>query len=238
MYFVTRALEITLVFGILAMRVLFLALQRSILRLPRSQFHEKVGKLLLDSCESLSGAFIKFGQLLSTRIDLLPEEVTAKLSGLLDRVSPGVFTEDLRLICAELDLRDTAEVFSIFVRDPLAAASFATVYTAKLKTGEDVVLKVQRRGLARRVGHDILILKAVAHILDFVGIFRRVRITQLTEEFAEWTEVELDYHQEALHIEYFRKLHAPDFDLYPEGFLGIFDSAPARNGEASRNLGQ
>jgi predicted unusual protein kinase regulating ubiquinone biosynthesis (AarF/ABC1/UbiB family) len=213
MQFALRGLRILGVSVSLAIRLVALLLAGLITGRSKSWRLTRVGHLLLITFQSLSGAFVKFGQLLSMRADLLPEEITSELQHLLDRVPPEQLERDLDRICRELRIEKLDEVFSRLEEEPLAAASFATVYSATLKTGESVAVKVQRPRIYITVKQDITILKGIARLLDFTGIFRRVRILSIVNEFAEWTEVELDYQREGQHMGHFRRLHGERSDI-------------------------
>ena len=100
----------------------------------------------------LSGVYIKFGQLLSTRPDILPEIMTIRLLDLLEKVPAEPFSDSVLTIEQELGAGAVQTHFAAFGRQPLAAASFSTVYRARLHGGEDVVVKVQRRGVGGKSG--------------------------------------------------------------------------------------
>jgi ubiquinone biosynthesis protein len=159
---------------------------------------------LYDGIVRLSGVYIKFGQVLSTRGDILPEIIANRLQDLLDKV-PAEPLED-SLLTIEQELGDGAVDlhFGVFQKQPLAAASFSTVYQARLLDGDDVVVKVQRRDIDRQVQSDLLLLRLVALAIDMSGVLRRFRLRRFIAEFDEWTRQELDYEREGRHIEYLR----------------------------------
>ena len=115
--------------------------------------------------EELGPTFIKLGQIMATRSDLLPPELTERLSRLHDDVAPVPF-EELRTQLT-IDLGGSPEeLFAEFSSTPIAAASIAQVYAARLKTGEDVVVKVRRPGIEAVMRADLRLLAAAARIVD------------------------------------------------------------------------
>jgi predicted unusual protein kinase regulating ubiquinone biosynthesis (AarF/ABC1/UbiB family) len=159
---------------------------------------------------SLGGVWIKLGQFLSSRVDLLPPPVIAELSGLQDAVPPEPAEVMLPLIARELG-RPIHEVFEDFDPHPVAAASFGQVYLATLRlpaepsangksavTLKRVVVKVQRPHMEEIVRVDLRALKIIAGWLKFYKpIRRRANIDALVREFSEVVFQELDYLQEA-----------------------------------------
>lgn len=165
----------------------------------------------------LGGLMIKVGQFLSTRLDVLPLEVTRELEGLQDEVEPEDFAEIRRL--AEAELRMPLEVaFASFDPQPLAAASLGQAHRARLipedaaETGfADVVVKVQRPGIEAVVAVDLAALRRVAHWLSRVRLVsRRVDAPALAEEFARTSLEEIDYLHEASNAERFAAQFAGD----------------------------
>jgi ubiquinone biosynthesis protein len=206
--FIFRTIEILALGFWLFIRVLGLNLLTLLNIRSRTWKLDRIGKMMLAVFQTLSGTFIKFGQLLAMREDLLPPEITGRLQSLLDDVPPEPFENDKRQILRELRIGSIEEVFEGFEPQPLAAASFATVYKARFKGGETgVVIKVQRSGLYYSVRRDIAIVKMLARIIDFSGAFRRIRVVKIVDEFRNWTINELDYEREGQQMEFFRKLH-------------------------------
>ncbi|HEX5514112.1 MAG TPA: AarF/UbiB family protein, partial [Gammaproteobacteria bacterium] len=108
------------------------------------------GERIRGALEDLGPIFIKFGQILSTRRDLLPQDIAAELARLQDRVPPFAGTDARRIVEAELGEPLNA-IFTHFDETPLASASIAQVHAARLHTGEEVVVKVQRPQVATLV---------------------------------------------------------------------------------------
>jgi ubiquinone biosynthesis protein len=167
--------------------------------------------------EELGPTFIKLGQILSTRPDIVPHEFTAEFARLQDRVPSVEFAAIRGQV--ELELQGPIEAFfSRFDEEPLAAASIAQVHRARLKSGEEVVVKVRRPGVAELVATDIDALWGLAHLaqrhLPGSELYNPVG---LVKEFSRTIRRELDFSREGHTIEKFRvnfrgdqTLHFPD----------------------------
>ncbi|GIH92710.1 ABC1 kinase family protein [Planobispora siamensis] len=144
--------------------------------------------------------FVKLGQILSTRSDLLAPEFVEELRLLQDRVAAAPWAEIEPVLVAELG-GPVSETFETFDREPLAAASIAQVYRARLIGGEEVVVKVQRPGIAAVVEQDLDIVARLARSLE-----RRTRwgrafgVAELSRGFAEALREELDFRVEAANM--------------------------------------
>jgi ubiquinone biosynthesis protein len=150
-------------------------------------------KRFRDMLERLGPAFVKFGQLLSLRRDLLPDTWIDELQALQDNVTafPGAQARTI----IELELaRPVHELFSTFDETPLAAASIGQVHAAYLRDGTSVVVKVQRPGIEPVIRADVAIMRFLARRLEqFVPESRRFGPSDLVEEFARLISDELDY---------------------------------------------
>ena len=155
---------------------------------------------LAGDLERMGPTFIKLGQLLSTRSDLLPDEYIRALSRLQDRVEPFPFSEVEPLVTAELGVR-LSKAFSEFEATPLAAASLGQVHRAALRDGRQVAVKVQRPGIRPRVAEELETLEEIAEFLDqHTAVGGRYQFTHMLEEFRRSLLRELDYRQEAQNL--------------------------------------
>src|SRR3954454_2764265 len=116
-------------------------------------------------CEDLGPTFVKLGQILSTRPDLLPEAYIAELSQLRDHVKPFAFAE-VEAILAEEYGRPASEVFRLLEPEPLASASISQVHRATLRDGRAIALKIRRPGIDKTVQADLDILRNLAHLAE------------------------------------------------------------------------
>jgi ubiquinone biosynthesis protein len=151
--------------------------------------------------EEGGGMFVKLGQVMSTRSDLLPASVVHELSRLQDRVAPADPAAVRAVVEAELG-RHVEEVFSEFDWEPLAAASIAQAYRARLRDGEAVVVKIQRPGIADAVERDVLVLEQLARTAQArTPVAREYRVTELAAEFTSVLRQELDFRLEARNLQ-------------------------------------
>ncbi|MGP7735017.1 ubiquinone biosynthesis regulatory protein kinase UbiB [Oceanimonas smirnovii] len=142
------------------------------------------GKRIRLALESLGPVFIKFGQMLSTRRDLLPPDIAEELAMLQDRVPP--FDGKLARQQIEHSLRQPIEtLFDDFDEKPLASASIAQVHTARLKTGQDIVIKVIRPGIERTIEADVSLMHSMASLIARLVPERssRLRPVEVVEEY-------------------------------------------------------
>ncbi|MBD3419789.1 MAG: phosphotransferase [Chitinivibrionales bacterium] len=160
--------------------------------------------------EELGPTFIKFGQFLSNRPDLLPEGLILELIKLQDSVSP--FPAKIAIDITEKELKKPiAELFREFDEKPLASASVAQVHKAIMHNGKEVAVKVQRAGIKQMVATDIDILSfAVSLIERQYERARPLNITQLVDEFERVISRELDFLIEAAHMERFTRMFTDD----------------------------
>lgn len=144
--------------------------------------------------------FVKIGQLLSSRPDLLSEPYLKALSRLQDKVKPFPFAEVEETITRELGVR-MSKAFSSFDPDPLAAASLGQVHRASLRDGRSVVVKVQRPGIRQQIAADFEMLEGAAGFLDrYTKMGRRHQFSRIIEEFRTTLAHELDYKREAANL--------------------------------------
>src|SRR5881398_2390934 len=163
------------------------------------------GRHLREVLDELGPTFVKFGQLLSTRPDVVPPDIIAELRGLQDDVRPFPFEHAERVI--EEELGNTLErLFLDFEREPVAAASIGQVHRATLPNGRRVAVKVQRPGAPQQIEADLALMYQAARIakervraLDFIDAHH------LVDEFARQIRQELDYRLEARNADVFHR---------------------------------
>src|SRR5437762_6570333 len=149
--------------------------------------------------ESLGPTFVKLGQILSTRADLLPTAYLDALSRLQDNVEPFPYEDVERTIREELGVR-VSHAFLEFDRLPIAAASLGQVHRAVLRGGREVAVKVQRPGIREQIDRDLAAFKDIAVVLDHIGAAKNVDVTRVLEEFKRTLLSELDYRAEARNL--------------------------------------
>ncbi len=163
------------------------------------------GRRLREMFDELGPTFVKFGQLLSTRPDVVPPDIVAELRKLQDDVTPFPFEGVRAVIEAELGLT-LEQAFLEFSEAPLAAASIGQVHRAVLPTGVAVAVKVQRPGAPRQIESDLQLMRTAARVVrERVRAFDFIDAEQLVEEFARSIRQELDYLNEARNAEAFRR---------------------------------
>lgn len=156
--------------------------------------------------EALGPTFIKFGQMLATRPDLLPHEYIEELSRLQDKVPPFDVEKARKIIIEELGA-PPEELFKDFSAEPLAAASMAQVHRATTFDGEKVVVKVQRPGIQRTIDTDLEIMRHLAEIAEaHIEECSILKPSGIIEEFARSLRKELDFKIEATNARRFRKM--------------------------------
>jgi len=169
--------------------------------------------------EELGPTFVKLGQILSTRPDLVPVDFINELSKLQDMVPPFPFDEASEIIKVELGAAPE-EVFASIDKTPMASASIGQVYRAELKDGEDVAVKVQRPGIKKIIEVDLEIMFHLATLMEkHVEEMELYRPVKVVEEFTRTLEKEIDYSIEATHMERF----ARDFLNDPTIYIGYKD---------------
>jgi len=146
--------------------------------------------------EELGPIFVKFGQALSTRRDLLPPDIADELAKLQDRVPPFPVAE-AKAIIARTYGKPAEEVFERFDDEPLAAASIAQVHTARLRSGEEVVVKVVRPGVREKIERDLEVMYALAQLArDYSKEGHRLRPVEVVAEYERTILDELDLMRE------------------------------------------
>ncbi|ACK70678.1 ABC-1 domain protein [Gloeothece citriformis PCC 7424] len=168
-------------------------------------------KWLVRQLLKLGPTFIKIGQSLSTRADLLPIEYVQEFSQLQDRV-PG-FSAEIAILTIETELgKPITDLFEQFESSPLASASLGQVHRAKLFTGEEVVVKVQRPGLQKLFNLDFEVVHQLLRFANWFPSFRKYRLEAIYQEFFGLLFQEIDYINEGKNAERFRE----NFQDYPQ----------------------
>lgn len=163
------------------------------------------GERLRRSLETLGPIFIKFGQILSTRRDLLPDDVAIELQNLQDKVKPFSGDEAVRIIARSLK-KQTSELFAEFSVTPLASASVAQVHEARMLNGREVVVKVIRPNIEKTIEQDIALLKLLATLLEnFWADGKRLHPVQIVDDYERTIYDELDLQREAANASQLRR---------------------------------
>lgn len=149
--------------------------------------------------EKMGPTYIKMGQLLSGRADLLPDAYLRALTRLQDKVKPFPAEEAEQIITSELGVR-MSKAFSHFDKEPLAAASLGQVHKAALRDGRPVVVKVQRPNIRKQIADDLEVIEEIASFLEHTKSGRRYQVLKVFEEFQKTLISELDYHREAANL--------------------------------------
>ncbi|HZR08343.1 MAG TPA: AarF/ABC1/UbiB kinase family protein [Myxococcales bacterium] len=177
-------------------------------RLSREEMRATSARRFRETLAELGPTFIKLGQILSSRPDILPLDFIAELSLLQDRAAPMPVQTVFQLIEKGLG-RPAQELFAAIDPEPMASASIAQVHRARLHSGEEVVVKVQRPGIEEQIRSDTDLLAYLARFLE--GVIEETGIytpTGIVSEFRAAMLLELDFENEARNIEEFAKTHA------------------------------
>jgi predicted unusual protein kinase regulating ubiquinone biosynthesis (AarF/ABC1/UbiB family) len=155
---------------------------------------------LANDLERMGPTFVKLGQLLSSRSDLLPEIYLNALSRLQDKVKPFSYEEVEAIVTSELGAR-ISKAFLHFNPEPMAAASLGQVHRASLRDGREVVVKVQRPGIRKQIAQDLEVLEEITGFFEkHTKVGRRYQFAKIFEEFQKTLIKELDYQREAANL--------------------------------------
>jgi predicted unusual protein kinase regulating ubiquinone biosynthesis (AarF/ABC1/UbiB family) len=149
--------------------------------------------------ESLGPTFVKLGQILSTRADLLPPAYLDALARLQDQVEPFSYEDVERIVREELGVR-VSHAFVEFDKLPIAAASLGQVHRAVLRGGREVAVKVQRPGIHEQVEQDLSAFHEIAAVIDRIGAAPNMDAARVVDEFKRTLMSELDYREEARNL--------------------------------------
>lgn len=205
--------------------ILFELLRMSLIGLQKGIFFKPNGKKLAVYLESLGPIFTKFGQLLSTRTDILDFKTAKELESLTDSCKPFKVSVFKQIV--EKELGDSIEnIFDSFDEKPLAAASLAQVHTAKLKNGAEVVIKVLRPNIRRKVKKNLRLLKASAKVFSYLyKDSYRLKPNEVIRDYEATILKELDLRLEASNTNLTRKNFLHSNELYiPEVYWDLTTS--------------
>lgn len=174
---------------------------RILTRLPaKGPLQDKVLGEIPKAFSDLGPTYVKFGQIIASSPGAFGEQLSREFRSLLDAVPPADNGEVHKLLRSELGA-DPTELFATFDEQPFASASIAQVHYATLHTGEDVVVKIQRPGIRRRVAADLQILKRFAQVVELAKLGRRLSAQDVVADFADNLAEELDFRIEAQSME-------------------------------------
>ena len=163
----------------------------------RRDSNAPLGERLRLALEELGPIFVKFGQAVSTRRDLLPRDIADELAKLQDNVPPFPSDQAVRII-EDAYGKSVEEVFERFDREPLAAASIAQVHTAKIANGAEVIVKILRPGVEEQIEQDLDVLRWIAHLAaKYWEHGKRLRPLEVVSEYERTVIDELDLMREA-----------------------------------------
>ncbi|MTI70957.1 MAG: AarF/ABC1/UbiB kinase family protein [Firmicutes bacterium] len=161
------------------------------------------GKRVRLALEELGPTFIKLGQLLSTRYDILPADIVDELTMLQDNVGEFPYEKARVIFKSEIGF-EIEEIFKEFNKKPIAAASIGQVYRGVLKSGENVVIKIQRPNIENIISRDLSILKTISGLIEDLKKKRLINYKDVVSEFSYLINKELDYTYEGQNCENFR----------------------------------
>jgi ubiquinone biosynthesis protein len=206
----SRSLQVFVGFFVFVLRMLAEEGTKRVPVLGRVFGHErKSPRRFRDLLEGLGGAFIKIGQFLSMRSDILPAAYCRELSTLFDKVPPFPSDEARRIVEKELK-RPIAEVFETWEDEPVGAASFGQVHFATLKEGDDagqrVAVKICRPGSDLTIATDGRLAILIAHVVDFMSLLGRIEVVPVLKDCVKWTWKEIQYRQEGKNADHVHEL--------------------------------
>lgn len=172
--------------------------------------------------EELGLTYLKLGQYLATRFDILPPEVCDELIKLFEDVLPIPFEEVKTVIESELQ-GPLQTFFPVFHREPIAAASVAQVHKAQTQAGVRVAVKIQRPDIERTFAADMRNFRRVAKLVDVLGLFPGYSAKEAIEEFTNWTQQEMDFTKEGRAADRLR-INAVPYEIIPKIYWDLTTS--------------
>ncbi|WP_445166896.1 ABC1 kinase family protein [Mycolicibacterium sp. Dal123E01] len=166
----------------------------------RGRWQDKVIRQIPQAFADLGPTYVKFGQIIASSPGAFGEGLSREFRSLLDSVPPADTAEVHKLLKQELG-GDPADLFASFEEEPFASASIAQVHFATLHSGEDVVVKIQRPGIRRRVAADLQLLKRFAQLVELAKLGRRLSAQDVVADFSDNLAEELDFRIEAQSME-------------------------------------
>ena len=154
-------------------------------------YHVPQNKVIKRFFEEAGGSFIKFGQLLALRVDILPKEYSLDMIDLLDNVKPFSYGDVKEVFLADLGAAPE-KIFKDFQKEPFASGSFGQVHAAKLEDGTIVAVKIMRPGIEERVQADFITITVLAFLADYFFRISGLSWREFADEFKQWTLKELD----------------------------------------------
>ncbi|HLG15444.1 MAG TPA: AarF/ABC1/UbiB kinase family protein [Blastocatellia bacterium] len=189
-----------------------------------SVLRHREGAALREKLIRLGPTFIKIGQTLATRADLLPIEYIQELARLQDEVPAFPTSQARAIVEQELGVR-IEDIFASFDEAPIAAASLGQVHRARLRTGQAVAVKIQRPGIHSQIDRDLAVLRRIARALDrYPNLIRGVDWQGALGEFRSTVFEELDFEQEARNAEVFRSHFARWREVYVPRIYQVFST--------------
>jgi ubiquinone biosynthesis protein len=174
---------------------------RILTKLPgKGSVQQKAIKQLPQTFADLGPTYVKFGQIIASSPGAFGEQLSREFRSLLDRVPPADKDKVHKLFAEELG-GDPSELFATFDEEPFASASIAQVHYATLHSGEEVVVKIQRPGIRRRVAADLQILKRFAQAVELAKLGRRLSAQDVVADFSDNLAEELSFRLEAQSME-------------------------------------
>jgi predicted unusual protein kinase regulating ubiquinone biosynthesis (AarF/ABC1/UbiB family) len=219
-----RLARVTTSFLLFMLRVFINTRGWRIRKKSESELRRQEGALLREKLIKLGPTFIKTGQSLATRADLLPVEYIQELAKLQDEVPPFPTEQARAIIESELSAK-IEDIFEGFEDEPIAAASLGQVHRARLRTGQVVAIKVQRPGIHDHIEFDISVLRRIARRLErYPNLVRGVDWQGTLDAFHTTIHEEMDFEQEARNAEVFRKNFARWKEIYVPQIYQVFST--------------
>jgi len=190
---------------------------------------ERLAERITQVVQELGPTFVKLGQVLSSRPDVVPEELCTELTRLQDKVAPFPGEEAVSIVEREIGF-GVEEIFAEFDREPFASGSIGQVHYATLKDGSSAVVKVRRPGIDDQIYLDLGLLHYLADLADtYIPELQPYRLPAIVEELERGVRRELDFVVEGSFTSKFYEMFKEDEMVNPESLLGIDHSARAHS---------